>query len=59
MKSYERLLDSIGDIEEYCLATPKYSDMLSTLSTLRGDIEMCKITQWNAEHAGRRDKEDE
>jgi len=53
MVSYEKLLEGIENIQEYCEATPKFSEFLGTVKDIRIELEFQRIAQLNIEQGER------
>jgi len=57
MVSYETLLESIGNIQEYCEVTPRFTEFLVTVKDIRIELEFQRVTQLNIEHMRRNPEE--
>lgn len=53
MVSYEKLLEGIENIQEYCEATPKFSEFLGTVKDIRIELEFQRKAQLNIEYRER------
>ena len=53
MESYEKLLQSIKDIQEYCEVTPKFSEFLGTVKDIRIELEFQNNVGGNCADVGK------